>query len=135
MFLLLLNSDINAGPDVSLDGYCEVFNIYMISGPKTLAAACDDEISVYFDGEKAVEGTSFNTVYTAAIPAATKVIGIACKDRADHYGIVASTDDGVATDDTWVCSSKLVEGWNKPGFQDKNNDFSLPSEGNQYTNG
>ena len=111
------------------------FNIYMISGSKTIAATCDDEISVYFDGEKALEGNSPFTVYTAAVPAATKVIGIACKDIGGHYGLVASTDDGIVTDDTWVCSSKHVEGWNKPGFQDTNNDFSLPSKGIQYTDG
>merc|ERR1712013_964951 len=70
---------------------------------------------------------------TADVPAATKVIGIACKDNGGGYGIVGSTDDGVVTDDTWVCSSKYVEGWNKPGFQDTNNDFSSPSTGSQYT--
>merc|ERR1719206_223380 len=70
------------------------------TGSKTIAATCDDEISVYFDGEKALEGNSPFTVYTAAVPAATKVIGIACKDIGGHYGLVASTDNGIVTDDT-----------------------------------
>ena len=107
----------------------------MISGPAKLAATCDDVISVYFDGDKALEGDDWHNAFTVDVPAATKVIGIACKDIGGHYGLVASTDDGVVTDDTWVCSSKHVEGWNKPGFQDTNNDFSLPSKGIQYTDG
>ena len=107
----------------------------MISGPAKLAATCDDVVSVYFDGDKALEGHNWSNAFTADVPAATKVIGIACKDNGGGYGIVASTDDGVVTDDTWVCSSKYVEGWNKPGFQDTNNDFSSPSTGSQYSNG
>ena len=90
---------------------------------------------MYFDGNEALEGENIRDAFTLDVPAATKVIGIACHDRGGHYGIVASTDSGIVTDDTWVCSSKYVEGWNKPGFQDTNNDFSLPSKGIQYTDG
>merc|ERR1719317_644192 len=106
-----------------------------IEGPAKLAAACDDAISVYFDGDKALEGHDWSNAFTVDVPAATEIIGIACKDNGGLYGIVASTDDGVVTDDTWVCSSKYVEGWTKPGFQDTNNDFSSPSTGNNYNNG
>ena len=90
---------------------------------------------MYFDGDKALEGENWSNALTVDVPAATKVIWIACYDYGGHYGIVASTDNGIVTDDTWVCSSKHVEGWNKPGFQDTNNDFSLPSKGIQYTDG
>ena len=90
---------------------------------------------MYFDGDKALEGENWLNALTVDVPAATKVIGIACEDLVGRYGIVASTDSGIVTDDTWVCSSKYVDGWNKPGFQDTNNDFSLPSKGIQYTDG
>jgi len=102
---------------------------------KKLAATCDDIITVYFDGDEALQGENWRGAFTVDVPAATKVIGIACEDLVGRYGIVASTDSGIVTDDTWVCSSKYVDGWNKPGFQDTNNDFSLPSKGIQYTDG
>ena len=63
------------------------------------------------------------------------MIGIACWDYHNThgaYGIVASTDNGLVTDDSWLCSSKLVKGWNKPGFKDTNGDFSTPSVGTMY---
>jgi len=103
-------------------------------GPVTMAAACDDDISVYFDGDYAFGGSGWHNVFTGPVPPETKVIGIACQDKkGGAYGIVASTENGVVTDDAWECSSTLVEGWNKPGFLDTNSVFSSPPQpGTQY---
>jgi len=71
--------------------------------------------------------------HTVDVPFGTEVIGISCQDFGAEYGIVASTDNAIVTDDSWLCSSKLVQDWNMPGFQDTNSDFSSPTEGIMYS--
>jgi len=106
-------------------------------GP-TLHAACDNHMTVYVDGSVLIEPVydlySWRTPNTATIPFGTKVIGIECKDKSFDYGIVASLSNGVVTDENWLCSSKLVTGWNLPGFVDKNADFLPAKDGNSYRN-
>ena len=51
------------------------------------------------------------------------MIRIECDDNGDEYGIVASTDDGIVTDDSWLCSSERVRGWDELWFADEHKDF------------
>lgn len=51
------------------------------------------------------------------MPSDTQVIALECKDRGwGYYGILASTDQGIVTDDTWWCSSELQTGWANTNF-------------------
>lgn len=45
------------------------------------------------------------------------MVALECEDDGSQiYGILASTDRGVVTDDTWWCSSVLQAGWADIGF-------------------
>ena len=77
-----------------------------------------------------VQDNNWRVVSTVPIPANTKVIGIACRDLGVEYGIVASTDNGIVTDDdNWLCSNRNIQGWAEERFNDTNNDFSRPEDG------
>ena len=96
-------------------------------------------MTVYADGEVLIEPNyelySWRSSNTAVVPVTTKVLGIACKDKYGAFGIVASLDNGIVTDESWFCSSTFVSGWNLPGFQDSNSDFSNAKNGNAYKDG
>merc|ERR1712106_347381 len=103
----------------------------------TLYATCDNFMRIYLDGELAHEDHKFGTdTYQWAtesqitIPSGTRVLGIECLDAGGGYGILASTANGLITDQSWTCTSKQnIPGWSKPGFTDTNSDFSAPSHG------
>ena len=103
-------------------------------GP-TVYAACDDELTVYADGDVLIENSIWEISKEAVIPIDTVVLGIKCKDLGGLFGIVASLSNGLITDDSWFCSSTEVPGWNLPGFNDTNSLFSPAKAGNGYTNG
>ena len=91
---------------------------------------------VYLDGVLAHEDrdrdrdTVWKIETEIAIPSGTQVIGIECEDGGGGYGILASTEKGLFTNQAWRCTStQNLEGWSKPGFTDTNSDFSKPSPG------
>ena len=99
-------------------------------------------MTVYADGEVLIEPNyidepnySWQRSSTAVVPESTRVLGIACKDEGAVFGIVASLDNGIVTDDRWFCSSTDVLGWNLPNFEDSNSDFSKAKNGNGYGDG
>ena len=57
--------------------------------------------------------TSFLT-----IPAGTSVVAIECVDLGSAEGILVSSDSGLVTDESWLCSSSREAGWTMPGFTD-----------------
>lgn len=50
------------------------------------------------------------------MPTETRVIALECEDTGWDYGILASTDQGIITNDTWWCSSELQDGWADVNF-------------------
>ena len=99
-------------------------------------AACDDELTVYADGDVVIVENSFwENAEEAVVPIDTVVLGIKCKDNGGLFGIVASLSNGIITDDSWSCSSTFVTGWNLPDFDDKKSPFSPAKAGNSFTNG
>lgn len=46
----------------------------------------------------------------------TQVLGLACTNSLGQYGILASTHDGIVTDNSWWCSSEVQVGWATPEF-------------------
>jgi len=101
----------------------------------TLFATCDNFMRVYVDGELAHEDPDFGTdTYQwkteseITIPIGTRVLGIECQDAGGAYGILASTANGILTDQSWTCTStQNIQGWSKPEFIDTNSDFSASS--------
>ena len=98
-------------------------------------ATCDDILQVFADGELVGgnKGGDWRNAHTITVPAGTRVLGLMCQDTGLHYGIVGSTDTGLFTNESWVCSGENIPGWTEPGFKDENNRFSAAKLGNQYT--
>ena len=96
----------------------------------TLHANCDDEMKVYFDGVLQPSDpamASYKQSSKLTIPGRTQVLAIECLNSRDGpEGILASTDKGVVTDETWSCSRDPVDGWTRPGFQDTSGSFTTP---------
>ena len=84
-------------------------------------------LKVYLDGILQRDDgywANYGAVSHVAIPEGTRVIALECQDTGGSHGILASTDSGVRTDSTWLCSGKAVEGWTLPGFLDSEEMFS-----------
>ena len=82
-------------------------------------------MKVYFDGVLQEHDAAMNDwqkTSTLTIPAGTSVIAIECVDLGAQEGIIVSTDDGLVTDESWMCSSRqeggALDGWTMPGFTD-----------------
>ena len=97
-------------------------------------ATCDDLLQVFADGE-VVGGNKgdWRKSHTITIPPGTRVLGLMCKDYGGAYGIVGSTDTGLFTNESWVCSGENITGWAEPGFKDENNKFFVAKSGIQYS--
>ena len=132
---------------LGFDNLLKICLNHCFSGPTAcencvkIHAACDSVLFIYIDGVLVFESPPtyrYNDVITVAAAAEAEVLGIACYDEyGGYYGIVASADDdkasyGILTDQTWVCSSKFVDGWAAPGFNDTNNDFVFAGKGTMY---
>merc|ERR1719317_1561857 len=99
----------------------------------TLHATCDDDLLVFADGEVIGDNKGdWGKSHSLNVPIGTRVLGLMCKDTGGAYGIVASTDTGVFTNESWVCSSENITGWTQPGFKDEDNKFSAAKSGTQY---
>ena len=99
----------------------------------TLHATCDDDLIVFADGEVIGDNKGdWSKSHSIKVPIGTRVLGLMCKDTGGAYGIVASTDTGVFTNESWVCSSENITGWAQPGFKDEDNKFSAATSGTQY---
>merc|ERR1719317_581626 len=99
----------------------------------TLNATCDDDLLVFADGEVIGDNKGdWEKSQSINVPIGTRVLGLMCKDTGGAYGIVASTDTGVFTNERWVCSSENITGWAQPGFKDEDNKFSAAKSGTQY---
>ena len=93
----------------------------------TLHATCDNVMKVYFDGVLQPANPSMQDYHKSSqltIPGGTQVLAIECLDTGGEEGILASTEDGGVTDETWSCSRDPVEGWTGPGFQDPGGSFT-----------
>ena len=91
--------------------------------PLTLRATCDNEMTVYVDGEEMIasEMDNWTEESTFSIPFDFKVVGIKCVDRGVIPGILASVhkqngDEVIVTDESWRCTLQESEGWTKAGF-------------------
>merc|ERR1712106_84557 len=113
----------------------ETANLLGSSIETTLFATCDNFMRIYFDGVLAHEDPDFGTdtlqwktESEITIPIGTRVLGIECQDAGGAYGILASTANGILTDQSWTCTStQNIQGWSKPEFIDTNSDFSASS--------
>ena len=95
----------------------------------TLHATCHNEMKVYFDGVLQPSDPAMAHYWLSSqltIPGGTQVLAIECLNREGQEGILASTDKGVVTDETWSCSRDPVDGWTGPGFQDTSGSFTTP---------
>ena len=73
---------------------------------------------IYFDGNLVFEDESYETdtyqwsiTTNLNIPIGTEVIGISCLDFGVSKGIIASTSNGLVTDNSWLCTSDNVNDW------------------------
>merc|ERR1712013_770396 len=99
----------------------------------TLHATCDDDLLVFADGEVIGNNNGdWTKSHSIKVPIGTRVLGLMCKDTGGAYGIVASTDTGVFTNESWIYSGENITGWAQPGFKDEDNKFSAAKSGTQY---
>lgn len=87
----------------------------------TLKAACDDETTVYVDGELKHSDTDWDSIARVDVPSSAQVIAISCRDDGGGYGIVGDLTDSsgnsiMVTDNSWRCSAVKEDGWEQPGF-------------------
>jgi len=93
-----------------------------LTGTRTLSATCDNIMRIYFDGKLVFEDEDheinpyqWKITTTLDIPFGTKVVGISCQDFGLEKGIIASTSNGLVTDNSWLCTSDNVRDWIKQG--------------------
>ena len=106
--------------------YWFVFSTFFVAKGEEdylLRATCDNEMTVYVDGdEKFTTGMDNWTEESAfLIPFYFKVLGIKCVDYGAIPGILASVhkqngDEVIVTDESWRCSLEESEGWTEAGF-------------------
>ena len=81
---------------------------------------CDNEMEIFADGENlGADITHWQKPTTYLVPANTRVLSVAGKDKGGDFGIIGSTSHGLVTNETWKCSSVLSSGWNSPDFDDQ----------------
>eukprot|EP00092_Neocalanus_flemingeri_P066723 GFUD01081324.1.p1 GENE.GFUD01081324.1~~GFUD01081324.1.p1 ORF type:complete len:513 (+),score=54.68 GFUD01081324.1:23-1540(+) len=106
----------------------------------SLFATCDNAMRIYFDGVlqfqdadwPATDIYQWTRTTELVIPSVTKVLGIECQNikvpEGNYWGILASTEDGVVTDESWSCTSNQnLVGWAELEFEDTEGDFSAAS--------
>ena len=91
---------------------------------RQLFITADNELQVYIDGVDSEINTLSTTTdwqqtKVAKLPRRSRVIAVKVTDRGVAAGLLASvTGDYLLTDENWVVSDTLVDGWNKPEFDD-----------------
>merc|ERR1711915_44825 len=87
----------------------------------TLNATCDNFMRIYFGGRLIFEDANYgrdtlqwSRTTSLKIPTGTKAIGISCLDAGVAKGIIASTSNGLRTDNNWLCTSQNVRDWAMP---------------------
>ena len=87
---------------------------------------CDDETTIYMDGEekKNVAGAGeCDEVAILHIPTSTSVVGIKCINTHGYYGIMVRITDKeeaivAVSDSSWTCSNKEETGWSTGSFKE-----------------
>ena len=104
------------------------------SKTRTLFATCDSFMRIYFDGKIVFEDDNYGTntqqlkvTTMLEIVPGTKEIGISClHDGVEGKGgIIASTSDGLITNDSWICTSTESDTWASSSSQIS---FEKPAE-------
>ena len=91
-----------------------------------LKFACDDELTIYLDGEEVYSDTNALAIAELDVPVTTGVVAVKCVDTGGAYGIVGQIKGPrgflkTATDTSWVCSSVEEAGWESPDFEEGEN--------------
>ena len=79
----------------------------------------DNAFKIYADGDPLGSGNDWQTTYTFHTDA-SKVLAIYAWNWGGPVGIILSTSNGLVTDLSWKCTSKVQSGlnWTKPSFND-----------------
>ena len=88
-------------------------------GPINLNVTADDIVQVFYDGLVVLNNSDFavvSSIELADTPAC--VLALRGENIAGDQGIVASTTNGIVTDDTWRCSGVEETDWFLSGFND-----------------
>ena len=82
---------------------------------------CDNEMEIFADGQSLGKDINWRKPTTYNVPANTRVLSVAGKDKGSKFGIIGSTSHGLVTNETWKCSSysDLPSEWNSPDFDDQ----------------
>ena len=78
---------------------------------------CDNEIKEVYVGGQSVNVSSIDNAVnwrstgTVSLPAGTTSIAVKCWDYGVIAGILASSTNGILTNDTWKCSATMEENW------------------------
>ena len=79
----------------------------------------DNAFKIYSDGDPLGSGNDWQTTYTFHTDA-SKVVAIYAWNWGGPVGIILSTSNGLVSDLSWKCTSKVQSGlnWTKPDFDD-----------------
>jgi hypothetical protein len=100
---------------------------------------CDDNSTLYADGQYIDRQNGFTIASNyMPIPKMATMFAIACSNKGKYGGFLGSSTDGrLVTDAQWKVSSKLVEGWNQPSFDDSHwiNSYIVDNNVSPHTHG
>jgi len=91
---------------------------------RQLFITADNQVELYIDGVTSEINTlpttnDWTQTKVAKLPRGSRVVAVKVVDQGIAAGLLASaTGDYLLTDENWVCSDTLVDGWNKPNFDD-----------------
>jgi len=107
---------------VSFKAKC--YRLHFVDVDRQLFITADNTLQLYIDGVD----SEINTLSTSAdwtqtkvakLPRRSRVIAVKVTDTGVAAGLLASaTGDYLLTDENWLVSDTLVDGWNKPNFDD-----------------
>lgn len=82
---------------------------------------CDDIAnSIYVDGILVGNTSAWWETWVHDIADDAKVIAVDCQNIGNWGGLIASFDNGLTSDNTWICSINNESGWYDKDFDDSN---------------
>lgn len=129
--LVILIHTFKPNASQSTDSTCLInimkFNLFVVVESFQAKVRCNDQASIYIDGEFRHNTTSDREVWTGDLPWNASLIAVSCLNTGYYGGLTAAFSNGLIMGDDWQCANMVDNDWYMPTYNDRLWKNAIPS--------